>query len=187
MSKISNERSIEELNKDISSLKRSRTFTYICMIILFILLLVLLSLRCTCPKPSKDSVIEEGNIDIPTFKTSQELQDEVDKAVSDGMFNVFMNTNVIFEDGSTKGNLLIQNTKTNNNQVVVEIYLNDTNELIYKSDKIPVGYKIEKDVLLKDLDKGKYKCTAYFNAIDNNIDRVVNKIPLSIDITIEND
>ena len=48
----------------------------------------------------------------------------------------------------------------------MEIYRNDTKELIYKSDMIPVGKFINEDTLDVKLSKGEYECTAYFNAVD---------------------
>ncbi len=45
---------------------------------------------------------------------------------------------------------------------MIEIYRNDTNELIYKSNAIRMNSKIEYDTLDVDLPKGIYECTAAF-------------------------
>ena len=93
------------------------------------------------------SDVLQGEIDWNQPKASRDLQAEIDKAVKQGMFNVFMNTNVVFKDGNSKGNMMIQNIDTNIYPMYVEIYNDDI--FLYKSDIIDPGYKIEEAKPLK--------------------------------------
>ena len=70
------------------------------------------------------SDISQGEIEWNQPRASRDLQAEIDKAVEQGMFNVFMNTNVVFKDGNSKGNMMIQNIDTNIYPMYVEIYNN---------------------------------------------------------------
>lgn len=177
------EKKLEELEKQSKHHRYALIGSYILIVILFVLLFLF---KCNCPMNMDNSGLEKGSIDFVQPKSDRNLQEEVNKAVEAGMFNVFMNTDIVFENGNEKGNLLIQNVETNPNPVFVEIYLKDTYDLIYKSDEIPVGYKIEEGSLSKSLDKGTYKCVAYFNVINEESKEVVNRIGLNVKLTIQN-
>jgi len=161
--------------------KRNKIITFIIMLLLLLLLLTRCCSSCSNLSPSD---ISQGAIEWNQPRASRDLQAEIDKAVEQGMFNVFMNTNVVFKDGQSKGNLLIQNVETNIYPMYVEIYHDDT--LPYKSDIIDPGYKIEEAKLDTALSKGTYDCTAYFYVTDSNKQEVQNKIGLNIKITVNN-
>ena len=173
----------EDIRKELQSQeqnnkKKKRNKIIIVIIVLISLLLFLV--RCN---PLR-SDISKGEIDWNQPRASRDLQAEIDKAVEQGMFNVFMNTNVVFKDGQSKGNMMIQNIETNRYPMYVEIYHDNT--LLYKSDIIEPGYKIEEAKLDTPLSKGTYDCTAYFYVTDNNKEEVQNKIGLNIKITVNN-
>ena len=173
----------EDIRKELQSQeqnnkKKKRNKITIVIIVLISLLLFLV--RCN---PLR-SDISKGEIDWDQPRASRDLQAEIDKAVEQGMFNVFMNTNVVFKDGQSKGNMMIQNIETNRYPMYVEIYHDNT--LLYKSDIIDPGYKIEEAKLDTPLSKGTYDCTAYFYVTDNNKEEVQNKIGLNIKITVNN-
>ena len=164
--------------------KKKKRNKIIAVIIMIILLLLLLSRCCSSCSYMPPSDISQGEIEWNQPKASRDLQAEIDKAVEQGMFNVFMNTNVVFKDGQSKGNMMIQNIDTNLYPMYVEIYHDDT--LLYKSDIIEPGYKIEEAKLDTALSKGKYDCVAYFYVTDSNKEEVQNKIGLNIKITVNN-
>lgn len=117
-------------------------------------------------------------------KSQEEIQDELNKQVEEGMINISMNTYPEFESGTASGNLLITNDKVNVYPQFVEIYLADSEELIYQSGLIPVGGRIDNAKLSVDLDKGKYDCIAYFNAVDEETQEIVGKAGAEIVITV---
>lgn len=122
------------------------------------------------------SSISEGSLN---YRTKEEMQEE-----SDGKMNISMNLNPIFEDGDSEGSLNIVNESVNSYPQYVVIYIDNGYELIYKSDLIPVGSKIEDDKLSKDLDKGIYDCTAYFHQVDEN-GKEVGRASAKVTITVK--
>ena len=86
--------------------------------------------------------------------------------------------------GTAAGELLIYNSPINNYPQVVEIYRNDTGELIYTSSGIPVGSRIDTDTLDVDLPAGDYDCTAYFNAVDPETSQMVGRAGANITIKV---
>lgn len=142
--------------------------------LILVLLLVLFGLKsCSAPSssgegPQKnpigwDTNSEEGEI---AHKSQEEIEEELNEKVREGMINISMNTSPVFADGASKGNLLIYNSEKNLYPQVVYIVLKDTGEEIYRSGAIPVGSRIENAKLAVDLDKGEYDCIAYFNNVN---------------------
>lgn len=100
---------------------------------------------------------------LPGMDTAQrqaELQQELDES----MISFSINTSPVFETGGSEGNLMLENPENNGKLLVVEIYLEDTQEMIYQSKALPVGSYIENTRLDKVLEPGSYAATAYFKA-----------------------
>lgn len=125
--------------------------------------------------------VQQGEREAPD---QQALQDELNKKVTAGMMNISMATNPVFETGTAAGELLIYNSPINNYPQVVEIYRDDTGELIYTSSGIPVGSRIDTDTLDVDLPAGEYECTAYFNAVDPETSQMVGRAGANISIKV---
>lgn len=134
------------------------------------------------PGISWDVNAEEGGL---TQKSEEEIQEELNKKVEEGMINISMNTAPIFETGTSKGNLLIVNSERNNHPQVVYIVLKDTGEEIYRSGAIAVGSKIEQAALDVDLDPGIYNCVAYFNNVNVETGEVLGTAGAEIQITVK--
>ena len=116
----------------------------------------------------------------------EKIVEGLNKQVEDGMINISMNTTPYFENGASDGSLMIVNEEVNRYPQVVEIYRNDTGEMIYKSGAIPVGSKIERAKLSVELAKGKYECTAYFYSVDPVTGSYLGCAGAIINISIKN-
>lgn len=160
-------------------IKRLEQISVGLLLLILLLYALFFGFQCRCV-----SDVQKGSIDMVQPRAARDLQAEVDKAVEMGMFNVFMNTNVVLENGEAKGNLLIQNVETNAYPVFVEIYEKDTDELLYKSEALEPGYKIEEAKLLHPLEKGTHDCVAYFNVLENDSEEVRNRIGLNVKMTV---
>lgn len=106
---------------------------------------------------------EEGGLET---RDPEEIKEELNRKVEEGMINIQMNTTVSFTDGESEGNLGIVNSEINNWPQVVQIVRKDTEEEIFKSGAIPVGHKLETGKLSVDLPAGEYECVAYFSNVD---------------------
>ena len=102
------------------------------------------------------------------------------------MINISMNTAPKFENGSAEGNLMIVNETINNYPQIVIITRNDTGEVIYESDGIAVGSKIEKAKLDVVLPAGTYECTAMFHNVDPETGASLGCAGAEIEITVLN-
>ena len=117
--------------------------------------------------------------------SQEEIEDRLNTQLEEGMINISMNTSPYFEDGTSKGNLMIVNETINRYPQKVQIIRNDTEEIIYTSGAIAVGSKIEAAALDVDLDAGTYECTALFHNLDNS-GNIIGSAGAIITITIKN-
>lgn len=152
--------------------EKRHTVFRIVMIILVLLLILLLFVKCNNRPQYMD--IRWGTIELNGEK---DLQSAVNNIVDDGMFQIFINTNISV-DRNGLANLLIQNNIKNKYDTYVTISSNDLE--VFKSDIIKPGYKLEKAVL--NIEPGVYDCVATFHTVDNN-NKEVNSVNINVTIT----
>lgn len=172
---------IEHLQQDI---RQNQTILHVSIFntILSVIVIILLLLPCKCPCCTRVVDGNVPNVTVPQFDTTldpsidwgeretpspEEIQEALRQQVEEGMMNISMNTNPAFENGTAVGNVLITNSTSNRYAQVVEIYRDDTGELIYRSGVIPVGARIDNAKLMVNLPQGVYDCTAEFNQISD--------------------
>ena len=163
----------------------------IVILILFIIMTSILIYRRT-DKNEEPSVEESGLVyDESAVEggweqlSQEEIEDRLNNQLEEGMINISMNTSPCFEDGTSKGNLMIVNETINRYPQKVQIIRNDTEEIIYTSGAIAVGSKIEAAALDVNLDAGEYECTALFHNLDNS-GNIIGSAGAIITITIKN-
>ena len=116
----------------------------------------------------------------------EQIEAALNEKVAEGMINISMNTAPYYEDGSAEGNVMIVNEAINNYPQKVEFIRNDTQEVIYASNAIPVGSKIERAALDVELPAGTYECTAMFHNLDPATGDILGTAGAIITITIQN-
>ncbi len=139
-------------------------------------------------KPAPDNLMYDDNattgimpgIDIDERRS--ELQNMLDKS----MIAFSINSTPVFLDGTSKGNLLIENPGNNAKLLQVSIQINDTEEEIYASKYLKPGTYIETAKLEKVLEKGTYDATAYFSAYDEETHEYIGRTGAQISITVQN-
>lgn len=187
----------EDRNKEKEEKKRiEKWLKVICLLLVVIIIILLLRSCCPCNKvdnptpssrPTFNTEVDPQAVNGEPVQTGQDkIQEELNKQVQASMLNMSMNPNPVFQNGQSKGNLLIYNDKEiNKNPLVVEIYKYDTNELIYKSGAIPVGSRVDEGKLLVDLEKGDYPCYAVFNGINSETGELMQQgIVNSLTVTV---
>lgn len=165
------------------------------LVIILILLLCFVGCRYMIGKTNEDTpeASQESTFKMDTGVTEQrdvneddsKIKESLNQKVADSMINISMNTSPTFETGSSEGYLNIVNNKVNNYPQVVEIIRDDTGEVIYKTDGIPIGGMIETDKLDVNLPKGEYKCTAFFTSVDIKTGLALGKAGAKITVTIK--
>ena len=98
--------------------------------------------------------------------TRDEIQKMMDDKVAEGSVQININSELVFENGRSKGLVRIVNTKNNHYLMVVEMERKDTGERIYQSGAMDPGNNLEKDKLDVDLPKGDYPVRIRFKNYD---------------------
>lgn len=142
-----------------------------------------------------------GDVDLPSFpginwddnqgigdltgKSKEERVAALNDKVAEGMMNISMNTNPIFETGTSLGTLMITNSASNRYPQLIEIFTKDDNTLVY-SGAVDIGNKVEKSKLLVDLPKGEYGCVAHFSVFNPDTGEKLGTAGANIKITVLN-
>jgi hypothetical protein len=98
--------------------------------------------------------------------TAEEVMAQMQRAADESYFSFKINARPVFEDGKSKGTLMIENPPYNVYPMVVQIVLEESGEIIYDSGGILPGYHIDSANLLKELPKGEHAAVANLNAYD---------------------
>lgn len=107
-------------------------------------------------------------------KSEQEISDLLGAKIAEGMVDIGISAEPIFERNGKKGRLGIENIAANRYSFQVELKLDETGEVIYKSGLIDPGYYIEFVELNKTLQAGDYRATAVVStySLDETEDRI---------------
>lgn len=143
----------------------------------FIILLLALGISISSFLIIKQALINKEK------NNSIEQGEEVDGKLNKTQLAIKINSSIVLEDCLSKGKFGIENKSNNIYNIIVKIYLKDSNELIYASPILKSGEKIEEARLDKKLEKGTYKAIAYFEAYDG--DNYKGRSGAEIKITIK--
>lgn len=124
---------------------------------------------------SKGSGLQAGSITSNDSDYMKMIEDSLNQKVEAGMCKVFLNTDLTLKDGEI--DLLLQNASDNKFSQQIEI-VDSSGDMVYKSDVIKPGFKIEYDKVNKTLSKGKHKCDIKLILIDIETNEVVNTVGL---------
>ena len=138
-------------------------------------------------KPGTDFVMDDNAVEGGWNKIDEaKVREGLNAGVEEGYINISMNTTPFFEDGESEGNLMIVNESVNRYPQKVVITRNDSGDVVYESGGIPVGSKIEKAKLLKNLPAGTYECTAMFHNVNPETGESLGCAGAIINITVKN-
>lgn len=173
--------------------KKNRKALIVGIIAIILAIILFLFLRSCSPQETTPTT-PTNQLDITMDKnavngkrdslTKEEIENELNSKVKEGEITISMNKYPVFKDGTSEGNLLIVNESKNLYPQVVQIYLSDTDELIYQSGLIPIGSRIDSASLDVDLDKGTYDCYVMFNNIDEETGTILGQGKTLIEIRI---
>lgn len=125
-----------------------------------------------------------GSLGQLAGKTNEEIQAELDRQVEEGMFNISIASAVEFADGTSEGELKIENVPGNRYLMQVTITDDATGQVVYTSGILDPNYHIQTAKLDVDLEPGTYNCTALFAALDPETEQEVGQAAAKIVINV---
>ena len=129
----------------------------------------------------------EANAVVGTMpgKSEEEIEAELNRQVSEKMIAFTLNSNPVYADGKAKGNILFENPKSNGKYTRLEVYLDESGELIYETGLLEPGSYVPEGELKKELKAGEYACTAYIHAYRISDESYLGKVSAGITVTVE--
>lgn len=113
---------------------------------------------------------------------SVEQGEKIEGKLEKNQLAMKINSKISIEDSTSKGKMGIENKSNNVYDIVVKIYLKETNELVYESPRLKPGDKIEEAKLDKKIEKGTYKAIAYFEAYENEVQQGRSGVEIEIKV-----
>lgn len=132
-------------------LKKKKRRNVIAIIVILLVIAAVIIWFLTRPKG-----ITEGNY--------KRIMDEMEDEVKEGYFETYMNSEWTFPDGASETtDAILGNSPNNRKPIRCEVILEDTQEVVFKTDVIPVGAELPPFKLDVDLDAGTYNavCMVY--------------------------
>lgn len=183
---------IEQLNKEVEqTLETPEPKKKSKIVLLLILLILLLSIVIMLIMPKKTSLDdywfdEQAKNGIMEGRSAEDVQGILNSVVEKGMFNVSINPEPVFTNGSSQGYMAIENIKGNHYYTRVSVTIDETGEEVFKSKGIKPGQYIDYVKLEKKLSKGIYPAIARFIITDPNTLQEIGSVATQITINILN-
>ena len=98
--------------------------------------------------------------------SARNIMDEMREEVVEGMFECQMSMKWSFANGKAESrDAYVANSVNNTHPIFFDVYLNDTDELVYSSPVLPVGTELKNFKLDKELPAGEYKATVRYQLL----------------------
>lgn len=135
----------------------------------------------TVPNTSQ-TVLDRGFVDESNVDN---IMSELSDKVEEGMFECMMSTSWTFEDGaSASPNSYVANVESNLHAIFFDVYIDQTEELIYSSPILPVGSEIRGIKLDKELSAGDYDAIVMYTLVNEDYEEV-STVGFRITITVK--
>lgn len=161
---------------------------WLCVIAALMVLSLLLGIAFACwfysgdetMRPERSAV--KGNM---PGKTQEQLEAEKNRTIDTDTIAFSLNSNPEFSDGKSKGFIQFENPDGNGKLTRLEIYRNDTGDLIYHTGILKPGSYVEEDVLDAELPQGEYDCTAQIYAYGMRQKDYIGKITIGVMVRVK--
>lgn len=173
----------EKRNK-IRELMSDRRRLFIILIVLFFVLLcgMFLIIRSRGPRNrlARDPAALGG---LLPGKTPEEIEALLNTVVEEGMVNIGVAAEPIFESNGKKGRIGIENIPANHYAFQIDLFL-ENGELIYESGLVDPGYYIEFVELNQKLPASTYKTKAVFTAYSMDAENKIAEAQVNVNLHV---
>lgn len=119
------------------------------------------------------------------YKSQEEIQEELDRVVDAGMFNIAIVSSIEFDSASAPGKAYIENVPANRYCMQVEITEDATGDVLYESGILKPNSYIEDITLERELAPGTHEATATFTALDPDTLEAVGETAAQIALVVK--
>ena len=106
---------------------------------------------------------------VATEENLEEVLDMILTPSPDPHFTTSMTVDWVFDRWDAPGqNIMVENASVNTRTVYFDLFLNETDELIYSSPFIPVGERLDQFTLDAQLPAGNHPATVVYHLVDDD-------------------
>lgn len=116
-------------------------------------------------------------------ETLQKLVDEMVRKAEEGTMTLEMQVDAVSDDGITF-TCYLANALENNYDMFMTLYLDETQEEIYRTGLIPLGGRIESFTLERALEKGSHSCTLVFNQVETDMQTIHAQVNVGLNLIV---
>lgn len=168
---------MEENKTTLKGKKSEKKTAWLLVLLLLLLLGVCTGVIYRLTRPEDKSRLARDELALGGMlpgKTPEEIDELLNAKVAEGMVNIGIAAEPIFEENGKKGRIGIENIKANRYSFQVTVIQDETGDMLYESGIIDPGYYIEYISLNKKLQAGDYPATAVFStySLDESEDKI---------------
>lgn len=137
------------------------------------------------PEDKQNPLEYDGNVITGDSQNMQEVVDELNRKAKEGQMNLQMKTQAVSTDGKSFS-CYLSNSARNSYEMYMVLYLDESQEEIYRSGLIPLGGHIEK-FELKDttLPSGTYEATLVYNQVEADQTTVHAQVNVGLTLIVQ--
>lgn len=144
---------------------------------------VILSQKQELPAVSPGPAAQyESNIILDDPRSLQDAVDEMIAKAKEGQMKLEMKMEAYSRDGENFS-CFLSNAQGNQYEMYLVLYLDETQEEIYRSGLIPLGARIEEFTTARKLEQGTYACTLEYNQVKE--DKTTVQATVNVGLTLK--
>lgn len=130
-----------------------------------------------------DALTYDASVVLDDPETLQKLVDEMVRKAEEGTMTLEMQVDAVSSDGTTFS-CYLANAAENSYDMFMTLYLDETQEEIYRTGLIPLGGRIESFTLAEALEKGNHSCTLVFNQVEKDLETIHAQVNVGLNLIV---
>lgn len=162
------------------------------IIILLLVVIAALGVRVLLPSGGEEpgtgtennGMAYEANIVVDDADALQDAVNRLYEKAKEGQMALEMQTVANSEDG-TNFTCYLANAAKNNYDMFMVLYLDDTQQEIYRTGLIPIGARMETFVLEETLEPGSHEATLVFNQVEDDRETIHAQVNVGLTLVVK--
>ena len=140
--------------------------------------------RHSSTEPERNKLVYEANVVTDDADALQAAVDALAEQVKEGQMALKMQTQAVSSDGQ-HFTCYLGNSTSNTYDMYMVLYLDDTQEEIYRSGLVPVGAHIEEFDLEEPLPSGNYETTLVYNQVEDDQETIHAQVNVGLTLIVK--
>lgn len=163
------------------------------IILLAASMVVLVGMSLRSPKETIENIETEKQSNAMAYEANvvvgdkDSLQDAVDRLIEkakEGQMSLEMKTEAYSDDGK-RFTCHLANSIQNNYDMFMVLYLDNTQQEIYRTGLIPIGSRIEEFTLKEALEPGRYEATLVYNQVEEDRETIHAQVNVGLVLVVK--